>query len=84
MNNRDRAMKASNSVQDQFLEVLRKEKVQVSIFMVNGIKLQGVIEDFDQFILTLKNVNTQVVYKHAISTVMPSKNIRLPMREDKE
>jgi len=77
-------MKASNSVQDQFLEVLRKEKVQVSIFMVNGIKLQGVIEDFDQFILTLKNVNTQVVYKHAISTVMPSKNIRLPMREDKE
>ncbi|MDB3856113.1 RNA chaperone Hfq [Halieaceae bacterium] len=77
-------MKASNSVQDQFLEVLRKEKVQVSIFMVNGIKLQGVIEDFDQFILTLKNVNTQVVYKHAISTVMPSKNIRLPMRDDKE
>jgi len=84
MNNRDGAMKASNSVQDQFLEVLRKEKVQVSIFMVNGIKLQGVIEDFDQFILTLKNVNTQVVYKHAISTVMPSKNIRLPMRDDKE
>lgn len=77
-------MKSSNSVQDEFLDILRKEKVQVSIFMVNGIKLQGVIEDFDQFILTLKNVNTQVVYKHAISTVMPSKNIRLPMREDKK
>lgn len=77
-------MKSSNSVQDEFLGVLRKEKVQVSIFMVNGIKLQGVIEDFDQFIVTLKNVNTQVVYKHAISTVMPSKNIRMPMREDKD
>ena len=77
-------MKPSNSVQDEFLDILRKEKVQVSIFMVNGIKLQGVIEDFDQFILTLKNVNTQVVYKHAISTVMPSKNICLPMREGKE
>lgn len=75
-------MKNSNNVQDQFLDILRKEKVQVSIFMVNGIKLQGVIEDFDQFILTLKNVTTQIVYKHAISTVMPSKNIRIPMSKD--
>jgi len=71
-------------VQDAFLDILRKEKVQVSIFMVNGIKLQGVIEDFDQFVLTLKNVTSQIVYKHAISTVMPSKNIRVPMRDSED
>jgi host factor-I protein len=77
-------MKSSHSVQDAFLDILRKEKVQVSIFMVNGIKLQGVIEDFDQFVLTLKNVTSQIVYKHAISTVMPSKNIRVPMRDSED
>jgi len=50
--------------------------------MKNGIKLQGTIVSFDQFILTLKNVNTQVVYKHAISTVVPSRNVRIPSADD--
>jgi len=70
------------SIQDPFLNALRKERIPVSIFMKNGIKLQGTIVSFDQFILTLKNVNTQVVYKHAISTVVPSRNVRIPSADD--
>lgn len=70
-------MKKANNIQDPFLNALRKERIPVSIFMVNGIKLQGSIESFDQFVLTLKNVTTQVVYKHAISTVVPSRPVRI-------
>ena len=55
-----------------------KVRIPVSIFMKNGIKLQGTIESFDQFVVMLKNVSTQVVFKHAISTVVPSRNVRLP------
>ena len=65
-------------IQDPFLNALRKERIPVSVFMKNGIKLQGTIESFDQFIVMLKNVTTQVVYKHAISTVVPSRNVRIP------
>ena len=59
-------------LQDPFLNTLRKEHVQVSIYLVNGIKLQGQIESFDQYVVLLKNTVTQMVYKHAISTVMPA------------
>jgi len=68
-------------IQDAFLNALRKERVPVSVFMKNGIKLQGTIESFDQFVVLLKNVTTQVVYKHAISTVLPSRNVRIPSSE---
>ena len=71
-------MDKKQSIQEPFLNALRKERIPVSIFMKNGIKLQGTIESFDQFIVMLKNVTTQVVYKHAISTVVPSRNVRLP------
>jgi host factor-I protein len=71
-------------IQDPFLNALRKERVPVSIFMVNGIRLQGTIESFDQFIIMLKNVSTQVVYKHAISTVVPSRNVRISSAENAE
>ena len=54
----------------------------MSIFMKNGIKLQGTIESFDQFVVMLKNVSTQVVFKHAISTVVPSRNVRLPVDDE--
>ncbi len=66
------------SLQDPFLNALRKERVAVSIYLVNGIKLQGQIESFDQFVVLLKNSVSQMVYKHAISTVVPARNIRLP------
>ena len=66
------------SLQDPFLNSLRKEKIPVSIYLVNGIKLQGVIESFDQFVVLLKNTVSQMVYKHAISTIVPARNVSSP------
>ena len=64
-------------LQDPFLNLLRKEHVPVSIYLVNGIKLQGHIESFDQYVVLLRNTVTQMVYKHAISTVVPTRNVRV-------
>ena len=72
-------MSKGQSLQDPFLNALRKERIPVSIFLVNGIKLQGQIESFDQFVVLLKNSVAQMVYKHAISTVVPSRNVQMPM-----
>jgi host factor-I protein len=71
-------MSKGQSLQDPFLNTLRKERVPVSIFLVNGIKLQGQIESFDQFVVLLKNNVSQMIYKHAISTVVPARNVKLP------
>lgn len=71
-------MSKGQSLQDPFLNALRKERVPVSIFLVNGIKLQGQIESFDQFVVLLKNNVSQMIYKHAISTVVPARNVKLP------
>ena len=71
-------MSKGQSLQDPFLNALRRERVPVSIYLVNGIKLQGQIESFDQFVILLKNTVSQMVYKHAISTVVPSRPVRLP------
>lgn len=76
-------MSKTQSLQDPFLNTLRKEHVPVSIYLVNGIKLQGQIESFDQFVVLLKNSVSQMVYKHAISTIVPSRNVKLP-RADEE
>ena len=75
-------MAKSQSLQDPFLNTLRKEKVPVSIYLVNGIKLQGQIDSFDQFVVLLRNSVNQMVYKHAISTVVPSRNIRIASGDD--
>ena len=64
-------------LQDPFLNTLRREHVPVSIYLVNGIKLQGTIESFDQFVVLLRNTVSQMVYKHAISTVVPARNVRV-------
>lgn len=77
-------MSKGQTLQDPFLNVLRKEKVPVSIFLVNGIKLQGQIESFDQFVVLLKNTVSQMVYKHAISTIVPARPIRMPMPASSE
>ena len=69
-------------LQDPFLNTLRKEHIPVSIYLVNGIKLQGQIDSFDQFVVLLRNSVSQMVYKHAISTVVPARNVRLPMADD--
>jgi host factor-I protein len=68
-------------LQDPFLNLLRKEHVQVSIYLVNGIKLQGHIESFDQYVVLLRNTVTQMVYKHAISTVVPSRPVAFHVGE---
>ncbi len=68
-------MAKGQSLQDPFLNALRRERVPVSIYLVNGIKLQGQIESFDQFVILLKNTVSQMVYKHAISTVVPSRPV---------
>ena len=75
---REVTMSKGSSLQDPFLNILRKERVPVSIFLVNGIKLQGQIESFDQFVVLLKNTVSQMVYKHAISTVVPARNVKIP------
>jgi host factor-I protein len=66
-------------LQDPFLNALRKEHVPVSIYLVNGIKLQGQVESFDQYVVLLKNTVTQMVYKHAISTVVPARAVNLTL-----
>jgi host factor-I protein len=71
-------MPKGQSLQDPFLNALRKERVPVAIYLVNGIKLQGQIDSFDQFVVLLKNSVSQMVYKHAISTVVPARNVKLP------
>jgi len=71
-------MSKGHSLQDPFLNALRKERIPVSIFLVNGIKLQGQIESFDQYVVLLRNTVNQMVYKHAISTVVPARNPRGP------
>jgi host factor-I protein len=75
-------MAKGQSLQDPFLNALRKERIPVSIYLVNGIKLQGQIDSFDQFVVLLRNSVSQMVYKHAISTVVPARNVRLPMGDE--
>ena len=70
-------MSKGQSLQDPFLNALRRERVPVAIYLVNGIKLQGQIESFDNFVVLLKNSVSQMIYKHAISTVVPARNVRL-------
>ena len=69
--------KKSTHLQDDFLNQLRKEHVSVSIYLMNGTKLQGNIESFDQYAILLKNTVSQLVYKHAISTIVPMRNVNI-------
>jgi host factor-I protein len=71
-----------DNIQDRFLGILRDKRIPVSVFLKSGIKLQGTIDSFDRYAVMLKNVNTQVVYKHAISTVMPSSSDRVLAERD--
>ena len=77
-------MSKGQILQEPFLNTLRKEKVAVSIYLVNGIKLQGQIDSFDQFVIVLKNSVSQMVYKHAISTIVPAKSIKIPFNDEAE
>ncbi len=77
----------TQNVQDVFLNYIRKQKTPVTIFLVNGVKLQGIVTWFDNFsVLLRRDGHTQLVYKHAISTVMPSIPVQLfdPGKDDEE
>ena len=69
------AQNKGTALQDPFLNALRKDRIPVSIYLVNGIKLQGQVESFDQFVIVLRNTVNQMIYKHAISTVVPARNV---------
>ena len=75
-------MSKGHSLQEPFLNALRKDRIPVSIYLVNGIKLQGQVESFDQFVVVLRNAVSQMIYKHAISTVVPARNVRVYEEED--
>ena len=75
-------MSKGQNLQDPFLNALRKEHIPVSIYLVNGIKLQGKIDSFDQYVVMLKNSISQMVYKHAISTIVPARQVRVPRSDD--
>ena len=75
MEKKDTKKVKTQGLQDPFLNALRRERVQVSVFLVNGIKLQGQVESFDQYVILLKSGVVQLVYKHAISTIVPAKSV---------
>lgn len=75
-------MSSNENIQDRFLKVLQEKRIPVSVFLKSGIKLQGTIDSYDRYSVMLKNVATQVVYKHAISTVMPSTSDRMLSKRD--
>ncbi len=77
-------MKKNQAIQDPYLNVLRKEKIPVSMYLLSGIKLQGHIESYDQFVILLKNTVSQMVYKHAISTIVPARNVNLKLEDNNE
>ncbi len=74
-------MSDKHQLQDLFLKELHKEQVTVSVFLINGIKLHGIIDDFDEHVIMLKSAVTQMVYKNAVSTVVPARMVSLPPGE---
>ncbi|GBU10127.1 hypothetical protein AwWohl_12650 [Gammaproteobacteria bacterium] len=77
-------MAKAQTLQDPFLNAIRKERIPVSIYLVNGIKLQGQVESFDQFVVLLRSNVSQMIYKHAISTIVPARNIRVSFDDEEE
>ncbi len=76
-------MKQSVNIQDQFLNQLRKENIPVTVFLLNGFQLRGLIKGFDNFTVILESEGKQqLVYKHAISTFAPQRNVQLNVESD--
>lgn len=67
----------NHNLQDLFLNQLRKERMPVVVFLTNGVRLKGIVKGFDNFVVLLKDVSEQLIYKHAISTIIPEKNLEL-------
>ncbi len=67
----------SQNLQDNYLNQLRKEKMQVIVYLTNGVRLKGVVRAFDNFVILLKDSTQQLIYKHAVSTIIPEKDLDL-------
>jgi host factor-I protein len=67
----------SQNLQDNYLNQLRKEKMQVVVYLTNGVRLKGVVRGFDNFVILLKESSQQLIYKHAVSTIIPEKDLDL-------
>jgi len=71
----------ANNLQDSYLNQLRKDRTPVVVYLTNGVRLRGVIKGFDNFVLVLKETGQQLIYKHAISTIVPEKDVDLRFEE---
>ena len=65
----------SQSLQDNYLNQLRKDKMQVIVYLTNGVRLKGTVKAFDNFVILLKDASQQLVYKHAVSTIVPERDL---------
>ncbi len=71
----------SQSLQDNYLNQLRKDKMPVLVYLTNGVRLKGVVKAFDNFVILLKDANQQLVYKHAVSTIVPERDLDIRFEE---
>lgn len=71
----------ANNLQDNYLNYLRKEKIPVVVYLTNGVRLKGIIKGFDNFVILLKEVSQQLIYKHAVSTIIPERDVDLRFEE---
>jgi host factor-I protein len=71
----------SQSLQDNYLNQLRKDKLPVLVYLINGVRLKGVVKAFDNFVILLKDANQQLVYKHAVSTIVPERDLDIRFEE---
>ena len=72
----------SNNLQDNFLNQLRKDKTPVVVYLTNGVRLKGVIKGFDNFVIILRETTQQLIYKHAVSTIVPERDVDLRFEEN--
>ncbi len=78
-------MSAKNNIQDYILNTARKEKIELTIYLLNGVPLKGKVTSFDNFTIIIENDSKQnLIYKHAVSTIIPSKIIKFQQEETKE
>lgn len=71
----------ANNLQDNYLNYLRKEKIPVVVYLTNGVRLKGTIKGFDNFVIILKESSQQLIYKHAVSTIIPERDVDLRFEE---
>ena len=73
----------SQSLQDNYLNQLRKDKMPVIVYLTNGVRLKGTIKGFDSFVILLKDVSQQLVYKHAVSTIVPERDLDIRFEDQR-